>query len=139
MPQGVSIAHVDDIPAVAGQSYVEGEWRPVRAHLGIDAFGTNAYTADAGQVVIEEHNELDESDPDSSHRELYVVLRGRAEFTLAGERVDAAAGTLVYIHDPAVVRRAVAREDDTAVLAVGAPAGRPFTVSDWEAGWTLTG
>jgi len=103
-PDGVRIAHVDDIEGVPGQHYVEGEWKPVRAELGIDAFGANAYVADAGQLIVVEHDELDADDPGASHRELYVVLRGRAEFTLAGETVDAPAGTLVYLHDPAVVR-----------------------------------
>jgi hypothetical protein len=134
----VRTAHLDDIEAVPGQRYVEGEWRPVRAELGIDAFGTNAYVADAGQLIVEEHDELDADDPGASHRELYVVLRGRAEFTLAGEAIDAPAGTFVYLHDPAVVRRAVAREDGTAILAVGGPAGRAFTPSEWEASWTAS-
>jgi hypothetical protein len=137
-PEGVRVAHVDDIEGVPGQRYVEGEWKPVRAELGIDAFGTNAYVADAGQLIVEEHDELDADDPGASHRELYVVLRGRAEFTLGGETVDASAGTLVYLRDPAVVRRAVAREDGTAILAVGGPAGRAFTPSEWETGWTAS-
>ncbi len=138
MPEGVRIAHVDDIPAVPGQTYIEGDWKPVRAELGIDAFGANAYVADAGQLIVEEHDELNTADPGASHRELYVVLRGRAEFALAGEQVDARAGTLVYLHDPAVVRSAVAREDGTAVLAIGAPAGRAFEPSGWETGWTAS-
>jgi len=61
-PDGVRIAHVDDIEGVPGQHYVEGEWKPVRAELGIDAFGANAYVADAGQLIVEEHDELDEED-----------------------------------------------------------------------------
>ena len=79
-PDGVRIAHVDDIEGVPGQHYVEGEWKPVRAELGIDAFGANAYVADAGQLIVEEHDELDAADPGASHRELYVVLRGRVLF-----------------------------------------------------------
>jgi hypothetical protein len=137
-PEGVRVAHVDDIEPVPDQPYVEGQWKPVRAELGIDAFGTNAYVADAGQLIVEEHDEANANDPGASHRELYVVLRGRAEFTLGGETVDAPAGTLVYLHDPAVVRGAVAREDGTAILAVGGPAGRPFAPSEWETGWTAS-
>jgi hypothetical protein len=136
--EGVRVAHVDTIEPVPAQPYVEGEWKPVRAELGIDAFGTNAYVADAGQLILEEHDELDADDPGASHRELYVVMRGRAEFTLGGETVDAPAGTLLYLHDPAVVRRAVAREDATAILAVGAPAGRAFAPSEWETGFTAS-
>jgi mannose-6-phosphate isomerase-like protein (cupin superfamily) len=61
------------------------------ATLGITAFGTNAYTAKAGQCVIQEHHER------GGHQETYVVLRGRAMFTLGADEVDASAGTIVFI------------------------------------------
>ncbi len=132
--EGVRIAHVDEIAGAQEAPGAGRQWKPVRAGLGIDAFGANAFVSDAGAELVKEHDELHEADPGARHRELYVVLRGRAEFTLAGEQVDARAGTLVYLDDPAVVRSAVAREDGTAVLAVGGPAGRAFTVSEWESG-----
>jgi hypothetical protein len=62
-----------------------------------------------------------------------VVLRGHAVFTIDGDEVDAPAGTLVFIRDPALVRSAVAREPDTAIVGVGAPPGRAFTPAPWEA------
>lgn len=136
--EGVRIAHVDEIAAEAEEPGDERRWKPVRATLGIDAFGANAFVADAGQLIVHEHHEVEADGPEAGHRELYVVLRGRAEFTLDGERVDAPAGTLVYLADPAAVRSAVAREDNTAVLAVGGPAGRPFAVSGWEADWAAS-
>jgi quercetin dioxygenase-like cupin family protein len=138
LPDGVVVAHLDELSPVPGQSYIEGDWKPVRAHLGIQAFGINAYVADAGRIVVEEHDELNADEPDASHTELYVVLQGRAEFTLGDEQVDGPAGTFVFLRDPAVTRSAVAREDGTTVLAIGAPVGRPFTVSDWESHWTKT-
>jgi hypothetical protein len=55
------------------------------------------------------------------HEEVYVVLRGRATFTLDGEALDAPAGTFVRV-EPGVHRHAVAAEPGTAVLALG---GRP--------------
>ena len=61
-------------------------WRPVRRRFGISAFGSNAYSAEkAGQRVIEEHFERD------GHEEMYVVLRGRATFTLGDDELDAPA------------------------------------------------
>ena len=43
-------------------------WRPVRHHFGITTFGVNAWTAkDAGDRVINEHDESDEQE------ELYLV------------------------------------------------------------------
>ena len=62
----------------------------------------NAFVADAGQLIVHEHHEVEADGPEAGHRELYVVLRGRAEFTLDGERVDAPAGTLVYLADPVI-------------------------------------
>jgi mannose-6-phosphate isomerase-like protein (cupin superfamily) len=122
---GYEIAHVDelDVMPVNGGEFV---WRPVRRRFGISAFGSNAYSAEkAGQRVIEEHSERD------GHEEMYVVLRGRATFQLGDEEVDAGPGTLVFVR-PATRRGAIAAEDDTFILAVGAKPGVVFEPSPWE-------
>jgi hypothetical protein len=124
-------AHLDDLDRLPafGEDRV---WRPVRHHFGIEAFGINAYTAEqAGRRVIEEHDELGESGA-GGHNELYVVLTGRATFTVDGDELDAPAGTLVFTGEPAVRRGAVAAEPNTSVLAIGGRPGVPFTVSPWE-------
>jgi tetratricopeptide (TPR) repeat protein len=106
-------------------------WATVRAYLGIEAFGVNAWTADeAGKDVISEHDEVAGNDP--QHQELYVVLNGRATFTVDGEELDARPGTCVFVRDPAAKRKAVAAEPETTVLAVGAKAGEAFKPSQWE-------
>jgi quercetin dioxygenase-like cupin family protein len=124
MSEGYEIAHVDELEElpVNGGEFV---WRPVRRRFGIGAFGTNAYTAAAGQRVVEEHSEED------GHEEMYVVLRGRATFALGNDEVDAGAGTLIFVR-PGTKRGAVAVEDGTAVLAVGAKPGVVFEPSPWE-------
>jgi tetratricopeptide (TPR) repeat protein len=105
---------------------------PVRIPFGIRSFGVNAYAANTeGGEVIEEHDELGAGA--GRHEELYCVVRGRAVFVLDGEELDAPAGTLVFVRDPAVRRRATAREPGTTVLVVGGVAGRPFEPSPWEA------
>jgi quercetin dioxygenase-like cupin family protein len=102
-------------------------WHPIRRRFGIRAFGCNAYTAEGvGRQIVEEHVES------SGHEECYVVLRGRARFTLDGEELDAPTGTIVFIRDHEVKRGAVAEEEDTLVLAVGAKPGEPFEISAWE-------
>ena len=123
--KGYEVAHVDELDELPVN---QGEfvWRPVRRRFGITAFGTNAYTARAGQRLIEEHREQD------GHEEMYVVLRGRATFTLGDDEVDAPAGTLVFAR-PGTRRGAIAQEDGTAVLAVGAKPGVVFEPSPWEA------
>ena len=103
----------------------------MRRHFAIEAFGVNAYTADAaGQRVVEEHREED------GHEELYVVISGRALFMLDGEEHDAPAGTLVHC-PPSTLRGAVAAEPDTTVLGIGAKPGEVFRPSGWE--WTFAG
>jgi Tetratricopeptide repeat len=107
-------------------------WHPVRRRFGIQAFGINAYTAESpGEVVVEEHDEQGEGGA-GGHEEVYVVVSGRATFTLGKEEIDAPAGSLVFISDPAVRRKAVADERDTLVLAIGGVPGKPFEISAWE-------
>jgi tetratricopeptide (TPR) repeat protein len=101
-------------------------WRPVRHHLGITAFGVNAFTGhEAGDRIINEHDEADEDE------ELYLVHTGRARFELGGERVDAPAGTLVFAQ-PGVTRTAFAEEPETTLIVMGATAGKAYQVVGWE-------
>jgi quercetin dioxygenase-like cupin family protein len=124
MTDGYEVAHIDELEELPINNG-EFVWRPVRRRFGITAFGTNAYTGDTGQRVIEEHSEGD------NHQEMYVVLRGRATFTLGDDEVDAPAGTIVFLQ-PDTKRGAIAAEDGTAVLAVGAKPGVVFEPSLWE-------
>ena len=59
---------------------------PVREHLGIHAFGINAYTPGEDHTLISEHDESG-----SGQEELYIVLDGNAIFEVDGETVDAPA------------------------------------------------
>jgi len=125
----MNIVHVDELELIpVGDRGLQ--WRPIRSRFGIRAFGTNAYTADVGDEVVEEHTE-----GTYGHEEMYVVVRGRATFTLDDEEIDAPAGTIVHLPDPAVRRSAVAAEPGTAVLAVGAKPGEPYQPSAWELGF----
>jgi tetratricopeptide (TPR) repeat protein len=127
MPPGARVIRIDDIeslPVLGG----ELQWHPLRHTLGVRAFGINAYTAaKAGDLVVEDHTEAA-----LGHEEIYVVLAGRATFTLDGEDFDAAAGTVVHLADPSVRRVARATEDGTRVLAVGGPPDAAYEPSPWE-------
>jgi tetratricopeptide (TPR) repeat protein len=108
-------------------------WRPIRRRFDIRAFGSNAWTAErAGQRVVEDHSETD------GHEELYVVVSGRATFTLGEDEVDAPAGTLVFAR-PGTRRGAMAAEDGTTVLAVGAKRGVAYEPSRWEIAFSAYG
>jgi quercetin dioxygenase-like cupin family protein len=103
-------------------------WSPIRKHFDVQSFGVNAWTAsEAATEIIGEHDEQP-----SGHEELYVVIAGRATFTVDGEEVDAPTGTLVFVRDPAAKRRAVAVEPDTTVLTLGGQPGQAFRPRAWE-------
>ena len=115
-------AHIDDIAAEKWPY-----WAPIRHHFDIRAFGINAWRGADGEEVIKQHTE-----GPGGHEELYIVFSGRAVFTIAGEELDAPAGTFIYIRDPLAARNAVAKAGDTVVLSLGGWAGKAFEASAWE-------
>ena len=129
MSEKFQVARLDELEPQRG---VEGsKWFRLRRDLDVKAFGVNAYGADAGKRVIEDHDELGTAA--GKHQELYVVLRGAARFELGGEEVTASAGKFVFISDPSVRRGAIAEEDGTIVLVTGGTPGEAYEVSAWEA------
>ncbi len=123
-PQVMHVDQFEDI-AVAGVHF-----RPVRRTLGITAFGINGYTADAGERVIEDHDETGAGA--GVHEELYLVVAGAATFQLDGRDVEASAGTLVFVPDPKSRRGAIAAVDGTTVVVVGGRPGAGLPTSPYE-------
>jgi tetratricopeptide (TPR) repeat protein len=123
----MSITHIDQLDAIEmPDGFV---WRPIRRHFDIRGFGVNAYSAvEAGGQIVEEHSESQ-----LEHEEIYLVLRGRALFTVDGNDHELAAGQLVFVGDPQLRRGAVALEEGTVVLALGGKPGEAHKVSAWEA------
>jgi tetratricopeptide (TPR) repeat protein len=123
----MSVTHVDKLDAIVmPDGFV---WRPIRRHFDIRGFGVNAYTArEAGGLIVEPHTE-----GQLKHEEIYVVLRGRALFTVDENEHELSAGQLVFVRDPELRRGAVALDADTVVLALGGKPGEPHQVSAWEA------
>jgi mannose-6-phosphate isomerase-like protein (cupin superfamily) len=100
--------------------------RPVRHHFGITSFGVNTWTGvAAGDRVINEHDEA------GDREELYFVHSGRATFELAGETIDAPAGTFIFV-PPGVRRTAFAEQPGTTILVVGGTPGQAWEVDGWE-------
>jgi hypothetical protein len=113
------VARLDDIER-------RGRDIPVREHLGIHAFGINAFTPSDDGTLVNEHDEAG-----SGQEELYIVLDGKATFEVDGEEVDAQPGTLVYVAPEA--RRKVTGEGT--VLVVGATPGEAYQGIDWGDAW----
>ena len=115
----MQVSRLDDIGR-------RGRSIPVREHLGIHAFGVNAYTPGDDGTLINEHNESG-----SGQEELYIVLDGNATFEVDGETFDAPAGTYVFV-GPDSRRKATG---EGTVLAVGATEGQPYRALDWGEAW----
>jgi mannose-6-phosphate isomerase-like protein (cupin superfamily) len=130
-----TVARLSDIPAAGEPEPGSFVWLPVRHTLGVKAFGVNGWLGrNAGDDVIEAHRETPDGEAGvaQAQEELYYVASGHATFTIDGETVDAPEGTLVFVAEPGAERSAVAKEDGTTVLAIGAPVGEGFVVAPWE-------
>jgi len=128
MDEAVRVLRLDELDRieVAGVTY-----RPLRRALGVGSFGINAFTADlAGDELVERHDETGAGS--GGQEEVYLVVRGRATFTVGKREIDAPAGTFVFVSDLTATRHAVAAEPDTAVVVVGAPPERQLPVSPFE-------
>jgi hypothetical protein len=118
------VVHLDEIDEISDGRCPQ---RPVRHHLGVTAFGINAWTGrEVGDRIINEHDE--EYD---GNEELYFVSKGRAMFELDGERRVAPEGTFVFV-PPGVKRTAFAEEAGTTLVAIGGIPGKPYEPRGWE-------
>ena len=96
----------------------------IRRHFDIRAFGIRANRAVGEGHIIGEHDEVGLGA--TGQEELYLVLSGAATFTVGDEQIDAPAGTLVFVRDPAQRRSAIAKETGTTVLAIGGTPGKAY-------------
>jgi hypothetical protein len=99
---------------------------PVREHLGIHAFGINAFTPGEDGTLINEHDEAG-----TGQEELYIVLDGNVTFEIDGESFDAPPGTFVSV-GPSSRRKATG---DGTLIAVGATPGEAYQGVDWGEAW----
>ncbi len=117
-------ASIDEIPPAKPDW--PATWKSVRKHFGISAFGVNAVTKDAGNVLIPEHDETE-----SGQQELYFVHRGEVLATLDGEELRLGAGALVAC-EPAARRKFESTASPTTLVVVGATPGKAYEIGDWE-------
>ena len=104
----------EDVEAIPWRG-TELVWRPLRAALGLRAFGAAAYTAARpGQCIVERHTEAEDG---RGQEEVYVVLEeGRAE-------LGDTPGVLVGV---ALLAAAEGRVDDARSALERAIAGNPL-------------
>jgi quercetin dioxygenase-like cupin family protein len=121
---GYQILSLDEIEPAPYHQRGGQKLLTIQRLLDYRAAGINGWIGDPGEGLVPEHAE------DSDSEELYVVVRGRARFTVDGVDVDAPAGTLLHI-GPGETRVAVSEEPGTIVVAVGAKIGEPFESGGW--------
>ena len=117
---------VIDLTAVPVGPTEFGRWAALNAPLGVEAYGVNLREAAPQEPV-----ELTHDESDTAQQELFVVISGRARFTVGEETFDAGPGTAIGVGDPDVPRGHEALEPGTRVLCIGAAPTRPAT--DWGA------
>ena len=116
---GYAVARIDEIDEISDGHFPAAVPVPLRHHV---IRRQRIYSSSGGDRLINEHDESQEHD---LQEELYLVQRGRATFELDGERVDAPAGTLVFVR-PEVKRTAFAEEPGTTLVAVGGTPGKAY-------------
>ena len=121
---GWSVADVKEIPPVLPDW--PATWKSIRHHFGITAFGINAVSKDAGNVLIPEHDETE-----SGQQEVFFIHEGEALATLGGEHVHIPAGSIVAV-EPGTTRKFEAAASPTTLIVVGSPVGRAYEVPGWE-------
>jgi mannose-6-phosphate isomerase-like protein (cupin superfamily) len=92
--------------------------------LGVRWFGLQVLDFPAGFTDYPEHDHAGDG-----QEEVYVVLAGSAEFTVAGERVEAHAGSLVRV-DPEARRTLLPGADGVRLLAIGCAPGGAYQRPD---------
>jgi len=118
------VADVNEIPPVKADW--PATWKSVRHHFGITAFGINAVTKDAGNVLIPEHDETE-----SGQQELYFVHAGEVKATLDGKEVTVPAGSLVHC-EPGAKRKFESSASPTTLIVIGGCPGKAYEVGSWE-------
>jgi quercetin dioxygenase-like cupin family protein len=120
---GYEILSLDEIEAMPYHAREGEKMLTVERLLGYRAAGVNGWLGDPGETLIPEHTE-------DTEEELYVVVLGRATFTVDGREFNAPAGTLVHV-TAKESRTAMAEEPGTIVLAIGDTPGEPHVPSGW--------
>jgi mannose-6-phosphate isomerase-like protein (cupin superfamily) len=109
-----SVRTIDELASIHG-----GHVKLAGADLGVEAFGMQVLDLPAG-FPYPEHDHTEDG-----QEEVYVVLRGTAEFQVDGDRVQAGPGSMLRV--AASSRRSMAPgADGVRILALGGTTDRAY-------------
>jgi mannose-6-phosphate isomerase-like protein (cupin superfamily) len=109
------VKKIDEMEAIYG-----GGFKRARAELGVESFGMQVLDFPGGLVHYPEHDHSADG-----MEEVYVVLRGSAEFEVDGERVAIDPSRIIRI-EPSARRKLLPGPDGVRVLARGCMGGKPY-------------
>ena len=108
-----TLRRIEDLTSIR-----QGAIRLAGDDLGVESFGLQVLDLPAGFADYPEHDHAHDG-----QEEVYVILAGAAELVVAGERIQAEAGTLIRV-GPAAKRRLEPGPNGVQLLAIGcAPGG----------------
>jgi len=116
---GFTLRRIDELSSIN-----HGAVKLAGDELGVLAFGLQVLDLPPGFTDYPEHDHVRDG-----QEEVYVVLSGSAEFTVAGEQIGADAGSLVRI-EPAAKRKLVPGPQGVRILAIGCAPGGDYERPD---------
>lgn len=112
---GYKVKSIDEMASIH-----DGIVKLAGAELGIESFGMQVLDFPAGFAHYPEHDHSEDG-----QEEVYVVLRGSAEFEVDGERVPVDPGRVILVA-PESSRRLDPGPDGVRILAIGCAPGRAY-------------
>jgi mannose-6-phosphate isomerase-like protein (cupin superfamily) len=118
-----TIKNINDVAPYSGAHAIAGvRFRPVRAALGITAWGMSVIELDAHCTAYPEHDHAKDG-----QEEVYLVLDGAATFVAGGEERAVSRGDLVHV-PPDVKRKFITTDSPVSLLALGNTPGKAYVV-----------
>lgn len=112
---GYTIVSIDELAAIH-----DGAIKLAGAELGVESFGLQVLDLPAGFAEYPEHDHSADG-----QEEVYVLLRGSAQFQIDGDRTSATDGQIVRI-PPSARRKLTPGPNGARILAIGCAAGRTY-------------
>lgn len=117
----ITSTNITDIAPYEGPNAISGiRFRPVRAALGVTAWGMNAIEIDAGVGAYPQHDHAEDR-----QEEVYLVLDGSATLHVGDRELTVVRGD--FVHVPAEATRRFTTDDTrVTLLAIGGVPGEAF-------------
>ena len=114
-----AVKKIDDMEAV-----FLGSFKRARAELGVSSFGIQVMDLPANLEQYPEHDHADDG-----QEEVYVVLRGKAEIDIEGERIPIDPETIVRVSS-GTKRKIYTGDEPVRLLALGGVPGKTYEPPD---------